>query len=388
MKCIYTLFTKKGLKNNIGSYILISSIVYFCISSILFYKVGFTLLENDIKEIINEKEKNNELNRVGENKINLFKLAKKNTKKRKSKSKKGSFNNFPPKKRRNKSVKQISNSSKLNDNISQTKLKLKDIKILLNFQQRKSTKIKSSKRKKSLEKPQVIQTSFFTDYEINSFTYKEALIYDKRTYFEYYFSLIRTKHPIIFAFVPVKDYNTIIIKLCLFLLTFCIYYSVNRIFFTEGTIHKIYEDGGAYNLSYLLPKIILSFIIAHILSTILRYAFLSERNVIEIKNEIILDKARDKVSGVKRNLTIKYIIFFVSGILFLVFFWYYLSSFGAVYQNSQIYLIKNTFISYLIGLVYPFIINIFPGIFRLISLNDVNKNGEALYKISKFCQIL
>ena len=99
-------------------------------------------------------------------------------------------------------------------------------------------------------------------------------------------------------------------------------------------------------------------------------------------------RCKIKVEKVKRNIVIKYIIFFVAGILFLVLFWYYLSSFGAVYQNSQFYLIKNTFISYAVSLIYPFIINILPAIFRNCSLNDKNQNKEILFKISKFLQYI
>ena len=191
-----------------------------------------------------------------------------------------------------------------------------------------------------------------------------------------------------FSFIPTKDYNTMIIKLCLFFLFFSIYYSINTLFFNEATIHKIYEDEGSYNFGYLLPQILYSFVISHIFTTIIKFAFLSERNIMEIKREKVLQNAKEKVEKVKRNIIIKYIIFFVAGILFLIFFWYYLSSFGAVYQNSQIYLIKNTFISLAVGLLYPFIINIIPATLRICSLNDKNQNKEMLFKISKYLQFI
>ena len=156
-------------------------------------------------------------------------------------------------------------------------------------------------------------------------------------------------------------------------------------FFNQKTIHRIYEDGGSYNLAFFLPQILYCFIIAYFLSTIIKYIFLSERNIIEIKKEKIYENATNKVKKVKRKIVIKYIIFFIASIIFIVLFWYYLSSFGAVYKNSQFYLIKNTFISFMVGLLYPFIINFLPGILRYISLNN---KIMILYKISKFCQYL
>ena len=89
---------------------------------------------------------------------------------------------------------------------------------------------------------------------------------------------------------------------------------------------------------------------------------------------------------VKRCLIIKYILFFLLSILFLLFFWYYLSSFGAVYQNTQIYLIKNILISFGLSLIYPFIINILPSIIRIYSLKNLNR--QSFYKLSKIIQII
>jgi hypothetical protein len=68
-----------------------------------------------------------------------------------------------------------------------------------------------------------------------------------------------------------------------------------------------------------------------------------------------------------------------------------LTCFNAIYNNTQIYLIENTFISFGLSLFYPFIINIIPAVLRIYSLNKKNKDkkGEnCLYKISKIIQIL
>ena len=90
----------------------------------------------------------------------------------------------------------------------------------------------------------------------------------------------------------------------------------------------------------------------------------------------------------KKNIIIKYIIFFILGIVFLAFFWMLLSSFGAVYQNTQLIVFENALICFGISFVYPFFINIFPCIFRISSLNSKTKKQECLYKFSKFLQIL
>ena len=153
-------------------------------------------------------------------------------------------------------------------------------------------------------------------------------------------------------------------------------------------LHKIYEEGGKYNILYFLPKISISFGISHIIYIIIKFLFLSERNILEVKIQPDLSRANDTAEKVKRNLVIKYIIFFILGIIFLIFFWMLLSSFGAVYQNTQIFIFKNALISFSMSLCYPFIIIIFPSIFRIYALNLKEKNNECMFKLSKFLQIL
>ena len=198
--------------------------------------------------------------------------------------------------------------------------------------------------------------------------------------------LLRAKHPIIFSFIPSKDYNSMIIKVDLFLIGFGVIYAMNALFFNESTIHQIYQDKGAYNFGYFLPKIILSFLIAHIFITGLKFIFLSERNILDIKHQDTRNKAADQVDKVKRCLIIKYIVFYIAGVVFLVLFWYYLSSFGAVYQNSQIFLIINAFLSSFLSLLYPFFINLIPAFIRIYSLN--NSSRECFYKANKYIQII
>ena len=105
-------------------------------------------------------------------------------------------------------------------------------------------------------------------------------------------------------------------------------------------------------------RIILSFLISHILCNLIKYFSLSERNLLEIKYDTKVKNSDKKIDEVKRCLFVKNLFFFLLGLVFLIGFWYYLSSFAAVYMNSQIYPFINTLISVLISLIYPFIINL------------------------------
>jgi hypothetical protein len=228
----------------------------------------------------------------------------------------------------------------------------------------------------------------YNDCELNLLNYNNALNYDNRTFFQYYFSLLKYNNIVLFSFYPVDDYNLKIIKISIFFLSFDIYFFINSLFFDNISIHKIYEDGGSYNISYFMPKIIYSFIISYYIIVIIKYFSLSQRNLLDLKKEDDLSKNNDKIAKTKRCLVIKYIAFYTISFIFLVFFWFFLSSFCAIYRNSQFYVIKNTFISFAISLLYPLLFNILTCVFRLVSLKQKKQISECIYKTSQVFQLL
>lgn len=74
--------------------------------------------------------------------------------------------------------------------------------------------------------------------------------------------------------------------------------------------------------------------------------------------------------------------------MFLLLFWFYLGCFAAVYNNTQLALIKDTIISFASGLIYPFFIVLIPCVMKFRALKAPNKDKECLYKISVISQIL
>ena len=200
--------------------------------------------------------------------------------------------------------------------------------------------------------------------------------------------MIKIKVLIFFAFYPIDDYNIKIIKICLFFLFFVIYLAVNTFFFDKSSIHQIYKYGGKYNFSYFLPQIIYSFIICYIITTFIKNFSLSEKNLLEIKKEEKANKRDSKAEKVKTCLIIKYIIFYITSFIFLIFFWYYLSTFCAVYKNTQPYLILNSFICFTINMIYTIIFHFFTSLFRKIALKEHSSANNIIFNISKIMQII
>ena len=188
---------------------------------------------------------------------------------------------------------------------------------------------------------------------------------------------------LVFSFYPINDYNSQIIKICLFFFSFCLNYIVNALFFNDATMHKIYEDKGIFNFIYLIPQILYSTIISSIINIIIKTLSLSESEIVKIKKEGNLKKANELVPKVIKCLIIKFILFFIISFLFLGLFWYYISCFGAVYKNTQIHLLSDTLISFAISLVYPLILYLFIALLRYLAINKKEKCLNGCYIFSK-----
>ena len=220
------------------------------------------------------------------------------------------------------------------------------------------------------------------DQELNTLEYNMALILDKRTYFQYYWSLLKKKQLILFTILPSNDYNLFSIKIALFLLSFSLYFTINGFFFTDEKMHKVYEDKGVYNIIYQIPQLIYSSCISSVINMILKALSLSEGNILILKQEKDLKIAKKKSKAIMKYLLIKFIIFFLLSNLLLLFFWYFISCFCAVYVNTQKILIEDTLISFALSMAYPFGLNLLPGFFRIPSLRTKKKDKKCLYKIS------
>ena len=394
MKCYKALFTKSGIMKNIGSYIIISIISIYIILFFIFITKGFSFLQIQISYIIKAKETFLKANKIKNNNSaqnkNSLKISKKdkkiitsipNIKKikiKKIKTTKNTKNEPPSKKNGINKKNDYSNTNKFSsqDNLNKIPAINNSVKILI------------YKRKNAENKNKEVNLYFnLNDYELNSLSYNEAIKYDKRSYCKYYTSLIRTKHLIFFSFWPNKDYNSKAIKICLFLFSFALYFTVNCLFFSDSTIHEIYEESGSFNFIYHLPQIIYSTLISSVINISMKLLSLSQSDILKIKRRNKLD-SQHKIKSVLKRLKIKFTIFFILSFLFLILFWYYLSCFCAIYKNTQIILVEDTLISFLLSLVYPFGIYFLPGIFRIPSLKDAKNNRICLYEISKIIQLI
>ena len=193
---------------------------------------------------------------------------------------------------------------------------------------------------------------------------------------------------ILFAFWPNDDYNLTVIKISILILAFSLYFTINGFFFSDETMNKINEDKGAFNFLFQIPQILYSTLISAIINLILKRLSLTEKQILIIKQEHNYKEAENKSKKVKLCLKTKLLLFYIISSLLMLFFWYFISCFCAVYKNTQIILIKDTLISFGLSMLYPFGLNLFPGMFRIPALRAINKNMKYLYQLSGFVALI
>ena len=358
--CYKLLFRKDGIINNIGCYIILGIILFYIITIFVFYINDYSLLKKKIKLlcfemdeslIINKNEKVKKYaHKIKSNQISIYKKDKKDKydKKRKIKNKSTNIKNIKTKIQKS-SIKMISNVSK---------------------------KIE----KKKINKP------LYIDEEINELSYNLSIQYDKRSFCLYYNSLIKTKHSLFFALCNNNDYNSKIIKIDLFFIGFTIEYILNALFYNDETMHKIYQSRGEFDLEAQLPIIAYSSLISMLLNTPLNFLSLTNDAIINFKQNTSKNNIMKKVKNLENKLNKKFVLFFIIGFIFLLFFWYYISMFCVVYRNTQIHLLKDSLLSFGFSLIIPFGYYILPGIFRLPALSNRKNKRKCLYNFSKCLQ--
>ena len=193
VKCYKIVFNINNLKNNYGFFIIFFIFIMYFICIIIFYCISLKILIDEIIKIIciiNSKE---------------YQITK-------SKETYSSFINTQSKRNT------LHTKSKIE---SFTKIIKKEKNLISKKNKRKTNNKNNSKIIKNTKKIKERKSKFndvleYTDSELDSLPYQIALKKDKRTYCQFYWSLLKKKQSILFSFCPNKDYNSQIIKLFLF----------------------------------------------------------------------------------------------------------------------------------------------------------------------------
>ena len=399
MRCYNLVFNLKIFVHNLGSILIlilfviyVLFIVYFCHKEIepLKVKVSKILFKESNEQI--EKEKYISSN---------YKIKAEPKSKDKIKYHK---NHNPPKKAKSRHANsELTNYDKTVAKTEEKKLVTYKRNKVKNFTKKTTLRENSSrkfvfnieryidKENKTKNEEENNKRKHLDDFELNNLDYYDACELDKRTCCRTYWSVLMREHTALITFFACNDYNLFYIKIERFFILFCVDMTMSGLFFVHETMHRKYTQGEDFTFVQKLPQLLFTLIAAHIIEVILCFLSLTDTHIYEIKGLSVDDKKNgqkimDILSCIQRKLT-TFIIF--TFILFL-FFWYFISAFCAVYQNTQKIYLRDSMISFAISLIDPFFIYCFTSLLRCISLKRICRKkccGRCLYKTSDIIPI-
>ena len=236
-----------------------------------------------------------------------------------------------------------------------------------------------------------------SNYVLNNYNYKEAIIYEKRTFWRILFIYLIAKENILnlIFFNPPLELKPL--RICIFIFTYACDLGLNSLFYLSDNISDKYHYTGVNKLLFTLINNLTISLVSTIVSFMLLIFFqkLSHssnkiKNLFQEQDNLLKSNKKYKVKEktkkeIKKDinkifkcLKIKIIIFLIVELLFMLFFLYYVTLFCHVYESKQISWILDSVSSYAMSLITTFIISLTCSILYKIAIIYKIK---ILYKI-------
>ena len=129
-----------------------------------------------------------------------------------------------------------------------------------------------------------IKINKMKDIELNNLPFVKAIVYDKRNFFQYYYSQIKYSHIFISTFIISIDGNARIIKLFLFIFYISLSLFLNILFFEKQNISYIYQNKGKMDYFYSIEKPIIKAFIVEII--LIFFKLLALDNIRKFRSDI------------------------------------------------------------------------------------------------------
>ena len=215
-------------------------------------------------------------------------------------------------------------------------------------------------------KSEASQLYEYENEELNELPYDKAIKNDKRSFCGYYCNILLISHIILNVFFRRKDYNLFVVKLGLLFMTFPINLTFNIFFFTNEKIKLTYvksiDEISAFWSN--IANTIYSSILSSFFLILLKYISLTHNSIRSLRKIKDVNLAKQKSVCLLRWIKVRIFLYYILSFIILIIFGFYILCFCAVFENTQIVLVKSTFTSWLFSLIIPFIICFITSLFR------------------------
>ena len=234
---------------------------------------------------------------------------------------------------------------------------------------------------------------------LNNYTFKEAREYDMRQLCVIFYIFALSKQIFFHTFLYRSPLELFPLRLCLFIFMFSCDLALNALFYFNNNISKKYRNAKnvfLFAFSDNITIIILSIFVGFILLTSLAKLSNSTNKIREIFNNEEEKLKKDKkykvtekrkqeilfeIEELLRKYKIKIIILIIIELILVVFFWYFVTAFCHVYQETQISWLLDSLISILIRAIIELLISL--GLAKLYRIS-IDAEIYCLYRFVMF----
>ena len=221
-----------------------------------------------------------------------------------------------------------------------------------------------------------------TKINIDRADFQTTLSSDTRSFCCIFLLRVIQFNPIYISFIEKSKLKISQIYIGEILLTLTMFFFFNTFFYLDKYITHNYYKG--FNVLYHIPKCVISTVVSKIV------IFAVKLLIKEFPTENEVNKCRTKIKGmIFKNKYLKimnllHYFYFTIIFLFTVITWYYVSAFDAVFQNTQLYLLYEIFISIVIDLLLIFIIAFIVTCMRVFALKC---RKEKIFIFVRFIEV-
>ena len=262
--------------------------------------------------------------------------------------------------------------------------------------------------KKELEYPLILisannkkgDDALKSNYIINNYDFDEAVYYEKRSFCRIFYIFLISKENnlnIILVNLPLELKP---IRICVFIFSYACDFALNALFYLSDNISDKYHYSGAYRELFSLVNNIIISIVSAVVSFLLLTFFqtltqsTSKIEAIFRKQELLLKTDKNykvtehtkmeiqkKIDSIMKCLKIKIICFIIMELLFMLFFFYYVTAFCQVYHSTQVSWLLDFLSSFVFSLLVTIVICFICALCYRVSIKYKLK---ILYKITTF----
>ena len=240
-------------------------------------------------------------------------------------------------------------------------------------------------KKKNYTKPNDEEVESFDEDEIDYLQISDAIDYDMRSFIYYFWRVSKKKVIFLKPFTDISVFEPFSIKICNFLFIISWFFTFSCLLFRDKYIGERYLTQKSLKVNYTISHDIKRSFYVGLICSFISICFdyllvVKKKFVLVIRYERDQNQFLKKTKEIIKSYKYRLIFFLTLDFILIIFFWYYVSSFCAVYVGTQSAMIISSLFALLFGSILQFVFAFIITCFRKIGLEC---NNNICYKISQ-----